>query len=150
MRKFETGATRSPIGDKLRYADFLDSRVIKRYCQYMHKHRVQADGQVREPNNWKKGVDRASLVDSLNRHQMDVLMWYHGYEDEMEEPIEEALCAVMFNTMALLDAVLKEQDKVRNIKEFEYGFKLADDYCKQYVTENLETKLFTKECRCSD
>jgi len=109
MRKFETGATRSPIGDKLRYADFLDSRVIKRYCQYMHKHRVQADGQVREPNNWKKGIDRASLVDSLNRHQMDVLMWYHGYEDEMEEPIEEALCAVMFNTMALLDAVLKSE-----------------------------------------
>ena len=125
MRKFETGATRSPIGDKLRYADFLDSRVIKRYCQYMHKHRVQADGQVREPNNWKKGIDRASLVDSLNRHQMDVLMWYHGYEDEMEEPIEEALCAVMFNTMALLDAVLKSEVRAIDMETLISAFREA-------------------------
>ena len=108
-RMFDTGATRSPLGDKLCYADFMDSRVIKRYCEYLHKHRVQTDGIVREPDNWKKGIDKTSYVDSMFRHFMDVWHWHLGHQDEMSEDIQTALCALMFNTHGLMFEILKEK-----------------------------------------
>lgn len=107
IREFETGATRSPMGDKLCYSRFMDSRVIKRYCEYLHKHRVQADGVVREPDNWKQGIPSESYMDSMFRHFMDVWLIEQGHYDSATEDIETALCALIFNAQGMLYETLQ-------------------------------------------
>ncbi len=44
MRNFETGATRNLCDDKLAYEGFNSPLVMKRFAEYMHLHRKQADG----------------------------------------------------------------------------------------------------------
>jgi hypothetical protein len=102
MRTFDTGATRSPLADKPQYEGYLNPLVIKRFGEYMLKHQTQADGQRRDADNWQKGIPPESLIDSVWRHLLDVWLHHRGHSDEATEPLEEALCAVLFNTMALL------------------------------------------------
>jgi hypothetical protein len=102
QRKFDTGATRSPLADKPQYEGYLNPLVIKRFGEYMLKHQTQADGQRRDPDNWQKGIPPKSLMDSKMRHDMDVWLHHRGYGYAAVEPMEEALCGVLFNTMALL------------------------------------------------
>lgn len=101
-RVFDTGATRSPLGNKPQYEGYLNPLVLKRFGEYMLKHQTQADGQRREPDNWQKGIPPRSLVDSKMRHDMDVWLHHRSYSYAATEPMEEALCGVLFNTMAML------------------------------------------------
>ena len=110
VRIFATGATRSPLGDKLQYEGYLSPIVLQRFAQYMKLHQTQADGRVRPADNWQRGIPPESLMDSLSRHYMDVWLHHRGYGDRAAEDIEEALCAMMFNTMAYLKTVLEEED----------------------------------------
>ena len=101
MRVFETGATRDGDADKLDYEGFLSPRVLERYARYMHKHRQQTDGKLRDSDNWQKGIPRSAYMKSAWRHFMDVwTRWRSGYFDVPET--EEALCALLFNVMGLL------------------------------------------------
>lgn len=102
MRTFDTGATRSPLANKPQYEGYLNPLVIKRFGEYMLKHQTQADGQRRDADNWQKGIPPESLMDSAWRHFEDVWLHHRGYPDAAVEPLEEALCAVMFNMMAML------------------------------------------------
>jgi hypothetical protein len=113
-RVFDTGATRSPLGTKPEYAGFISPLVIKRFGEYMHKHRTQADGKVRSADNWQKNIDMDSLNDSKIRHDMDIWLHSRGYSEEAAEPLEEALCACMFNTMAILKQVLEQSGRGLN------------------------------------
>lgn len=104
IRRFVTGATRDSNENKLEYARFLDPRVLRAYAEYMHTHRVQSDGTLRDPDNWKKGMSRGTYLDSLERHVMD--LWeLHDYgvcirpEDGKPVTVMGALCGIMFNTM---------------------------------------------------
>ena len=47
MRKFETGATRDEEIGKYDFEGFLAPTVLVRFAEYMHKHRIQADGNIR-------------------------------------------------------------------------------------------------------
>lgn len=111
VRRFGTGATRSPLSDKLCYSRFMDARVIKRYCEYLHLHRTQTDGKVREPDNWKQGIPAESYIDSMFRHFMDVWLFEQGYYNDTVEDQETALCALMFNVQGLLFEILKTKEK---------------------------------------
>jgi len=110
LRTFESGATRSPIDGKLSYEGFLSPPVIKRYAEYMHLHRHQSDGQVRSADNWQKGMPLESYMDSGWRHFMDWWLHHREYSSLSSESLEEALCALMFNTMGYLHEVLKEKN----------------------------------------
>ena len=111
MRNFESGATRDSEGDKLDYEGFISPLVLRRYAQYMHTHRRQADGSLRDPDNWQKGIPWHVYVKSLVRHTMD-LWWLHRRASEVSEVVrasatcknafEDLLCAIMFNSMGLL------------------------------------------------
>lgn len=105
IRTFETGATRSPLGDKLRYEGFLNPVILKRYAEYMHRHRTQSDGSLREPDNWQKGMPLASYADSGLRHAMDWWLHHRGYQGETTESIEDTLCALVFNAFGYLLAL---------------------------------------------
>ena len=54
MRTFDTGATRDSDNDKLDYEGFLSPLVLRRYAEYLHKHRKQSDGKIRTSDNWQK------------------------------------------------------------------------------------------------
>lgn len=107
IRQFETGATRDTDAGKLDYEGFLSPLVLKRYAEYMHKNRVQADGTLRDSDNWQKGIPIAQYMKSMWRHMMDVWSIHRGVK---EADIEEALCAVMFNAMGMLFEVIKTKE----------------------------------------
>lgn len=109
VRIFDTGATRSPQAEKLCYDRFLSPLVLKRFAEYMHGHRKQADGTLRDPDNWQKGIPQESYMDSMARHEMDVWLHQSGFPDEATEDIETALCGLMFNAMGMLFEVLRER-----------------------------------------
>lgn len=101
IRRFETGATRDTEEGKLDFEGFLSPLVLLRYAQYMHEHRVQSDGQLRDADNWQKGMPKDAYMKSLLRHVMDLWL-LHRDVDMAREDIETALCAVIFNAMGYL------------------------------------------------
>jgi hypothetical protein len=112
MRHFETGATRNTDTNKLDYEGFLSPLVLRSYAKYMSKNRIQADGTVRSSDNWQLGIPQDAYVKSLLRHVMDVWLIHDGHGAASPETgeavsLEEALDAVMFNTIGLLYEVLK-------------------------------------------
>lgn len=103
IRTFKTGATRDTSQDKFDYEGFLSPLVLKRYGEYMNKHRLQPDGNLRDSDNWTKGIPQKQYVKSLIRHIMDLWLIHRNFKSEARtEDIEEALCAIMFNAMGLL------------------------------------------------
>lgn len=108
IRKFETGATRDNDQDKFDYEGFLSPLVIERFGQYMHKHRLQSDGNLRDSDNWQRGIPKDSYIKSGLRHIIDLWLLHRGY-DSREPDIEEAICGVIFNMQGYLHEILKEK-----------------------------------------
>jgi hypothetical protein len=109
MRAFATGATRSSDADKLDYEGFLSPAVLKRYATYMHKHRRDADGKLRDSDNWQKGMPRTVYMKSAWRHFVDVWTMHRSVPDDgRRDPLfEDALCALLFNVMGYLNELLE-------------------------------------------
>ena len=105
MREFSTGATRDVDTEKYDYEGFLSPIVLERYAAYMHKHRHQADGKLRDSDNWQKGIPIPVYMKSLWRHFMDLWMGHRGKPIDMEE----TLCAMLFNTMGYLHEHLQSK-----------------------------------------
>jgi hypothetical protein len=108
VRQFDSGATRNPDENQLDYEGFLSPIALKRFAEYMHKHRRQADGSLRASDNWQKGIPLDSYVKSLVRHTMDVWLEHRG--GESREGIEDGLCGVLFNGMGMLLETLKKKE----------------------------------------
>ncbi len=104
-RTFDTGATRDTDEGKWDYEGFLSPLVLARYAEYMHKNRIQSDGELRDSDNWQKGIPKDAYMKSMWRHFMDVWMAHRGEEDGPF--IDEALCAMLFNVMGYLYEELK-------------------------------------------
>jgi len=111
MREFKTGATRDSEEGKFDYEGFYSPLVVKRFGQYMDKHRKQADGKLRDSDNWQKGIPKDAYIKSAWRHFMDWWMEHRGYKSR--EGIEDALCALMFNVMGYLYEILKDKKDSR-------------------------------------
>jgi len=111
MREFETGATRDTDEGKLDYEGFLSPLVLYRYAEYMHKHRIQADGKLRDSDNWQKGIPIDAYMKSMWRHFFDVWALHRDKEwVATEKNQEEALCALMFNVAGMLHEVLRNRE----------------------------------------
>jgi uncharacterized protein DUF4406 len=111
IRQFDTGATRNTNEDKLAYEGFFSPLVFQERARYMHRHRVQPDGNLRAPDNWQKGIPLETYIDSGWRHMMDWWLNHRGYESR--ESIQEALCALAFNVEGYLHEVLKVENECR-------------------------------------
>lgn len=107
MREFKSGATRDDVEGKLSYMRALSPEVLRRYVEYLAKHRKQADGQMRDWDNWKRGIPQDTYMDSLLRHTFDVWRDYCGSVIVDREQFEDLLCAVIFNAMGCLYEELK-------------------------------------------
>ena len=108
-RTFDTGATRDQDTTKFDYEGFLSPLALTCFAAYMHAHRVQSDGTLRNSDNWQKGIPLESYMKSMWRHLMTV--WMHHREvpkvkDEWESQ-EEALCGVIFNAQGYLHEIMK-------------------------------------------
>jgi len=113
MRQFDTGATRDSDTLKLDYDGFLSPLVLRRYAEYLNKHRTQADGKLRDSDNWQKGIPLTAYMKSLWRHFMDVWSYHRGIgqvSHSVDKCLrEEALCAVIFNASGYLHEILKKE-----------------------------------------
>ena len=110
IRKFDTGATRDTVEGKLDYVKALSPIVLRRYVQYLDKHRVQSDGNMRDFDNWKKGIPLETYHSSKGRHFMATWLLAEGYEvSDNHGPVDEedALCGELFNVMGRLHEILK-------------------------------------------
>lgn len=108
MRQFDSGATRNDDSDNLDYEGFLSPLALQAFAEYMHKHRKQADGQLRASDNWQKGIPKDAYMKSGFRHFMDWWMEHDGYESR--EGMEDALCGLLFNVFGYLHEIKKEQN----------------------------------------
>lgn len=106
MREFESGATRNSDEDSFDYEGFLSPLVLERYAAYMHEHRKQADGKMRDSDNWQNGIPLASYMSSMWRHFFDV--WKHHRGVPIQVTLQDALCALLFNVMGMLHEVIKK------------------------------------------
>lgn len=107
IREFSTGATRDTNQDKYDFEGFLSPIVLQRFGQYMHKHRIQSDGDLRDSDNWQKGIPKAEYIKSGWRHFLDWWLAHRGYPSR--EGLQNVLCALMFNVMGYLHEILKEE-----------------------------------------
>lgn len=115
IRTFETGATRDVTRGKLDYVKALSPIVLRRYVQYLDKHRLQSDGSYRDFNNWKKGIPQETYRSSNGRHFIDDWLLSEGYATEDNHgpitDIEDVICAKIFNDMGRLHEILKARFK---------------------------------------
>lgn len=109
MRYFPSGATRDD-GDKIEPWGFTSPLVEKAFSEYMHHHRQQNDGVLRDSDNWKKGIDTDSYYHSMSRHILDLRLIWDGFPQEARTvDMTETLCAVIFNAQGLLHELLKTE-----------------------------------------
>lgn len=119
MRQYESGATRDTDTDKLDYEGFLSPLVLEEYARYMHKHRIQADGNLRDSDNWQKGIPKEDYMKSMWRHFMDVFKNHRGVP--ADEDIKTALCAVLFNASGYLHEAMKNLEEDIKKKELKHA-----------------------------
>ncbi len=110
-RTFDTGASRDSDEDKPDYEGFLSPLAIRRFGEYMTKHRVQSNGEIRPSDNWQHGFPLDVYMKSMWRHFHDVWMLHrghsveHSYEDNPD--LGEALAALFFNVQGYLHELEK-------------------------------------------
>lgn len=108
MRQFDTGATRNNNDNKYVYNGFNSALVERRFAQYMHEHRLQADGTLRQADNWKKGIPKQAYLESLHRHFVDLWTMMETDDDTILDSEgkkvtrQDVLCAIRFNVNGLL------------------------------------------------
>lgn len=110
IRTFETGATRDTTQGKLDYIKALSPIVLRRYVQYLDKHRLQSDGSYRDFDNWKRGIPQEAYISGGGRHFFDTWLLTEGYTTKDNHgPVEteDAICAQLFNLMGRLHEMLK-------------------------------------------
>lgn len=146
IRTFATGATRDKDEHKYDYEGFLSPLVIRRYGEYMHKHRLQPDGKLRDSDNWQKGMTFTAYAKSLWRHFFDVWTIHRGYEARdftgAVVNLEDALCGILFNTMGFMHELLKlkaaKHEEPRTLEDYAQSIPLETFEDKPYDTTNAE------------
>lgn len=111
MQQFEGGATRNDDSAKFDYEGFINPEVLHAYGEYMHAHRIQKDGSMRDSDNWQHGIPFRKYVKSLVRHAVDLWRMERGYvvvnpDTGMPHTKEELCCAIMFNSMGYLKELI--------------------------------------------
>lgn len=110
LRTFSTGATRDTAEGKLEPWGFSSALVEKAFCEYMNGHRTQSDGNLRNSDNWKRGIPVDAYWHSLSRHVLDLRLQWEGYPGSARSAdMIESLCAIRFNVDGLLHELLRKE-----------------------------------------
>jgi len=116
MRYFKSGASRDTDIGKNDYEGFYSPLVVEAFGDYMTKHRKQADGELRDSDNWQKGIPKTAYIKSTWRHFLDLWFLHRGYKrvdkaDGHELSTKEVCCAILFNIQGYLFEHLKNKEK---------------------------------------
>lgn len=118
IRKFSTGATRDTDNGKIDPEAFLDPLALAEYFEFMHRHRVQKDGGLRDGDNWQNGFTRKAIMKSLWRHAFDLWLMHREHAPVSKDCLElytlygrekamvESLNGVVFNAFAYMREIL--------------------------------------------
>lgn len=114
LRMFDTGAIRDSAEGKLDFEGFLHPKVLECYAQYMHKHRVLPNGDLRDSDNWQNGIPLAQYMKSLWRHFFAAWSDHRGFptwDEKTKEwvTMKDALCGVIFNASGYLYEILMDE-----------------------------------------
>jgi len=112
MNTFDTGATRSEDTVRDDPDGYMSWPFMQMYFEYMTKNRVQADGAVRESDNWQKGIPKDRYMKGAYRHFMHWWARHRGHtvNDPMAaDNIEEDMSALFFNLQGYAHELLKEK-----------------------------------------
>lgn len=121
MQQFAGGATRNLDTSKFDYEAFLHPEALHAYGEFMHSHRTQKDGSLRDGDNWQKGIPFKAYAKSLVRHTFDLWRMHRGFEvtnpdTGLPHTKQELCCAILFNAFGylkeLLDPAPINQEKV--------------------------------------
>lgn len=135
MRTFESGATRDDNEDKLDFRGFLSSQALKAFAVYMHSHRVQANGELRSSDNWKKGITLDAYMESMWRHFWETWDTYDEMPDGYDKAVamRTVLCALLFNVQGMLHEVVKQvgngEELLMTMAEFREGNNCEANQC---------------------
>lgn len=110
IRQFESGATRDTAEGKLDPEGFTHPMVMKQFYKYMSMHRLQSNGELRDSDNWQKGIPIDAYMKSLKRHCDEAWLEHRGFDTE--NGMIANLCGVLFNGLGYLHEILKERDWV--------------------------------------
>lgn len=105
MRTFSSGATRDNDDTKHDLEGFLDPMVLRVFAEYMTRHRRQANGKLRDSDNWKNGIPLEAYMKSGWRHFHDWWLEHRGYESR--EGLNDAMCGLLFNVMGYIYEINK-------------------------------------------
>lgn len=113
MRLFGTGATRNNDPTRIDWVRMLSLPAMFEYARYMQRHQKQADGSMREFDNWKGvsgkgGFPLNEVAESLVRHVLDLAALDQGIEPMRECELKETCCAIIFNAMAYLHTIISK------------------------------------------
>lgn len=114
VEKFAGGATRSDSSDRYDPEGYFSPIAWERIAEYLQKHQVQADGSIRESDNWQKGVPAERFMRGLWRHMLHLWIRHRGYvpmDPNAGEDIEEDLCAIAWNAQGMLHFILKAKQE---------------------------------------
>lgn len=111
IRAFASGATRNDDSAKFDYEGFLNPEALHAFGAYMHEHRRQRDGSVRDSDNWQKGISFRVYVKSLVRHSIDLWRMDRGYavvnpDTGQPHTKQDLCCAIVFNALGYLKEVV--------------------------------------------
>lgn len=110
-RTFETGAYRDTEEGKNDYAGFLSPLVIRAFGDYMRKHQLQSNGEMRRSDNWKSmfGEHHNNVcLSSAWRHFLDLWMENEGFRSR--DGLDEAIGGLLFNVMSYWYKILVERE----------------------------------------
>lgn len=108
-RTFDSGAYRDAETGKLDYEGFLSPAVLGEFAFYMHKHRRQSNGELRDSDNWQKGIPLDVYMKSMFRHFMDVWFAHRGLPTDADDQLD-ALMALLFNVQGYAHELLNGRD----------------------------------------
>lgn len=115
-RYFPGGAYRDDDTEKYDFEGFLHPLVLKAFAAYMHRHRVQSDGAIRDSDNWQAGIPKREYLKSMLRHAMDLWLEERGYASR--DGVDEALGGLMFNIQGYwLERLREKQRNVNRITQ---------------------------------
>jgi hypothetical protein len=111
VRGFASGAIRSNDADRIDPEGFMNPLVVERFCEYMKKHRVMADGNLRASDNWQKGMPKETAIKGMFRHF--VHLWTRHRDLPVTDPkaaadILEDLCAIRFNVDVYMWEIIRK------------------------------------------
>lgn len=123
MRSFNTGATRDTSEGKLDFDGFLHPDFLEQFAKYMNMHRLQSDGNLRNSDNWQKGIPTEICRKSLWRHFFEAwtimrrhtdldtgMMRAMGRENFID--MMAGLMGQVFNIQCIVANMLKDYDMV--------------------------------------